>query len=102
MPDIQPDLLVFRVDFNNLDDQRRVKGSFAHASSDRVPQVGERVLLQDPEGNACWAVVSEKGTLTLRFELELDTWISSEVLAAAGVPALDPSTVRWSGEPAPA
>jgi hypothetical protein len=94
MPEIKPDVLIFQVDFNNVDSEGRVKGTFAHAMSDRVPQQGEQVRLEDREGNGCWGVVAQVGSLTLRFRLELETWTSAEGLTAAGLPVA--SAISWS------
>jgi hypothetical protein len=99
MPEIEPDVLIFRVDFNNLDANGRVKGSFAHAISDRVPQEGERAILMDAEGNACWSVVTHVGARTLRFEMDLATWTSGEELSTSGVPAANQPVFQWSPEP---
>lgn len=99
MPEITPDVLIFRVDFNNVDAEGHIKGSFAHASSRRVPDVGERVLLSDAEGNACWGIVTHVGSLTLRFAPDPATWTSGEELTASGVPVADQPILNWSPEP---
>jgi len=102
MPEITQDIMIFRVDFNNMDASGHVKGSFAHALSDRVPHLGERVLLCDAEGNACWSTVTHVGTLTLRFELDPVTWTSGDDMSASGVPLADRPVLSWSPELAPA
>jgi len=102
MPQIEPDILIFQVDFNNLDENGCVKGSFAHAVSDRVPDVGERAILRDDEGNACWGAVVRVGNRTLRFEMDLHTWTSGEELSATGVPVADGPALSWSPELVPA
>ena len=40
MPEIKPDVLIFQVDFNDVDSEGRVKGTFAHSMSDRVCRSG--------------------------------------------------------------
>jgi hypothetical protein len=99
MPEIEPDTLIFQVDFNNMDPDGRVRGSFAHASSSRVPGVGERVVLVDEESNACWAVVLHVGQRILRFEMERATWTSGEDISATGIPALAEPRLAWNPEP---
>lgn len=98
MPEIEPDVMIFQVDFNNMDENRLVKGSFAHALSDRLPVMDERVILRDDEGNACWATVARLGQRTLRFDLALETWTSGEELSATGVPAAEGPALSWSPE----
>lgn len=93
MPEITPDLLIFYVDFNNLDEHRRVKGRLARVTSARKPKMGERVFLQDMEGNACWARVVDVGPVTIRFVLEEETWTSVD-FSPAGTPAS--SSVSWN------
>lgn len=99
MPEIEQDILIFRVDFNNVDARGHVKGSLAHAISDRVPEVGDRAILTDAEGNACWSTVTHVGTMTLRFEMDLATWTSGEELSTSGVPDADHPVLKWSPEP---
>ena len=73
------DVLAFRVDFNNFDDDGKLlKGSLWHASSRRIPKAGERVILTDGEGNRCWAVVRDLRGVVVFFELDDATWVSGE------------------------
>jgi len=84
--EIKQDVLAFRVDFNNIDAGGLLKGSLPHASGPRRPDVGERVLLRDWEGNRCWGTVMSVGQLSVRFELDDATWVSGEEVAARGLP----------------
>jgi len=71
-----PDEIVFRVDFNNVANGDRIKGSMRHASSDRRPEIGETVYLHDDEGNACSARVSELRGQIVVLEPVWDSWVS--------------------------
>jgi hypothetical protein len=82
-PEFQDDL-VFRVDFNSIDDDGRVKGSLYHGLSRRIPRIRERVFLQDGEGNRSWAWVADIRGVVLYFELDGTTWVSGENTVVQG------------------
>jgi len=83
MPDFQ-DELIFHIDFNNVQGDL-VKGSLRHASHARIPDVGERTLVRDHEGNQCEAVVVELRGPIVYFELDEATWSTSGDLQATGI-----------------
>lgn len=78
--DLQKDLLIFNVDFNELDadEGRWVIASRLppHASSMRVPEPGEAVWLEDDEGNQCPGIVGEIFERTLLVEPIWDRWVA--------------------------
>ncbi len=61
MPEFWQDLLTFNVDFNERDpdDARLVIASRTFSTGVHLPVVGERVALEDDEGNVCDAIVRE-------------------------------------------
>jgi hypothetical protein len=77
--DFDKDQLIFRVDFNNVaDGGRLVKASLPHASSYRIPGDGERVFLEDGEGNRCWGSVERVEGLVVLIEIDDTTWVSGD------------------------
>jgi hypothetical protein len=70
------DEIVLRVDFNNVADGGRIKGSLRHASSDRRPDLGETVYLHDDEGNACQARVDELRGQIVVLTPDWSSWVS--------------------------
>lgn len=84
------DLIIFRVDFNNIGEiSSVVKGSLRNASSRRLPRVGERVYLRDFEGNACFARVRSVTDRRVAFELDAGTWTTTtQVVSGVRAPAM--------------
>lgn len=77
--------LIFRVDFNHFDEEGELLiGALPHAQSLRRPEPGERVFLQDREGNHCYATVARLEGEIVYFELDDATWASDEDVAATG------------------
>jgi hypothetical protein len=68
---------MFRVDFNSFDETGKyLVSSLMHATSHRIPRVGERALLSDGEGNQCWAVVRRVRGIVVYLDLEDETWVT--------------------------
>jgi len=91
MDDFQ-DELIFHVDFNNVQGDL-IKGALPHASHARVPDVGERVLLCDWEGNQCEAVITERRGQIVYFEPDEATWSAGHDVQATGIGVAAPLVV---------
>ena len=82
------DLLVFDVDFNEMDphEGRFVIATRRDATGPRVPQVDEHVYLRDDEGNLCAGRIERVGQRTLLIEPIPGTWTYTEDIRATGLP----------------
>jgi hypothetical protein len=68
------DTLIFEVDFNDRDNEGRLKASRTFASSARTPDVGEVVVTRDDEGHSCEGTVTEVNGSIVYIDLDRSTW----------------------------
>lgn len=78
-------VLVIGADFNSVDSDRRVRASLRYGRTSEIPAVGERVLLEDGEGNTCIAVVEGADGLALLARPDWSTWVAGDVAAIGRV-----------------
>jgi hypothetical protein len=91
------DILGVTVDFNELDEDGLLVASLHHLLTARLPRVGERVWLEDPDGNSCWGSVVRVAERVMHLRLDLSSWQHEDVPGQLSVPAQATAPLAESG-----